>query len=94
MVIFAGGLMWFDQQVSAFTGVPKYLPTLVGTLLAFMTLAISVAAVKCPNCGVSLIWFAMSQETAGGWLAWLLRESTCPKCRFSVESNDAGENAL
>lgn len=94
VVLVAGVLMWFDPQVSVLTGVPQYLPTLVGMLLAFMTLAISVIAVRCPSCGASLLWFAISQKTANGWLAWLLHESTCPKCSFSVGNNEAGKNAL
>lgn len=94
MVLAAGALMWFDQQVSDFTGVLQYVPTLVGTLLAFVTLVISVVVVRCPSCGISLVWFAISQKTANSWLAWLLHESTCPKCGFSVARSDGGESAL
>lgn len=94
MVLLSGSLMWFDRQLAAFLAVSQYLPTLVGTLLGFLTLVISVLAVRCPSCGVSLVWFAVSQKTVSGWLSWLLNESTCPKCGFSIGPNGAEHNAL
>jgi hypothetical protein len=87
MALFSGSLMWFDHQIAAWLGVSQYLPTLVGTLLGFATLAIAVVTVRCPACGTSLVWFALSQKQVGGWLPWLLDETTCPKCGHS--SSDA-----
>ena len=94
MVVLAGSLMWFDQQLSASIGVARHLPAFVGTVLGFATLGVSVVAVRCPECGVSLVWFALSKKTVTGWLAWLLDETTCPKCGYSVGVNGVDKQAL
>lgn len=46
MALFSGSLMWFNHQIAAWLGVSQYLPTPVGTLLGFATLAVAVVTVR------------------------------------------------
>ena len=85
--------MWFDQQISSLLEIARYSADLAGTLLGFVVLIVSALTVKCPKCAVSLVWFGISQKTVGGWLSWLLDETTCPKCGFSHRNGDE-TNAL
>ena len=94
MVLVGGMLMWFDRQLAELLSVSRYMPTLIGTFLGLVTLLFAVAAVRCPSCKTSLVWFALSKKSSGSWLVWLLDESTCPKCHYSAPRENDAENAL
>ena len=97
-VLLSGSLMWFDRPIADLLGVSHYAPTLVGTLLSIATLVLAAVAVRCPSCGISLVWFALSRKSTGAWLGWLLEETTCPVCGYAandangVKKTDPGSN--
>lgn len=86
--------LWLSAAAVAAVGacyiVPDALATLFGTSPAMLTLAASLAglvvligaclAVRCPACGLSLVWHGVSKKSANDWLAWLLDARTCPRC--------------
>jgi endogenous inhibitor of DNA gyrase (YacG/DUF329 family) len=83
-IVAAGALMWFDAWFAGALRLNRYIPTLIGTGLGLATLVAACIAVRCPSCGMSLVWHAVSKKPFGAWLEWLLTETTCPKCGFTV----------
>lgn len=44
---------------------------------------------KCPKCGVNLLWHVFGHAKYGNWLEWMLGLSACPKCGYR-ETPSAG----
>jgi hypothetical protein len=49
-------------------------------LLTFVSLAWAIYAVRCKHCGLRLVLYAMSSQSIGQWLQWLLAAKRCPRC--------------
>ena len=94
MVLVAGALMWFDMPIGEFLGLSRYTPTLIGTFLGLATLVSASLAIRCPNCRLSLVWFALSKKSTGSWLNWLLDEDTCPRCGHKPKTQGASDAAV
>src|SRR5262245_57678828 len=43
-----------------------------------------VWAIKCPRCGVKLLWPAVSEQAVNSWLPWLMAQEQCPFCEPST----------
>jgi hypothetical protein len=87
LALVAGVCMWFDKSLTGFLALPEYVLTLAGAVLGLATLLGTALAVRCPNCKISLVWFAVSKKSSSSWLAWLLDETTCPRCGFKETNN-------
>jgi len=60
-------------------------PIAINLAALSLTLAALVGAslsIRCPKCGLSLVWHGLSQEKIGEWLSWLLNVRVCPRCGF------------
>lgn len=66
--------------VSTLFNVPRTAVMLVAPLAVVSVLAVGLLTVRCPQCGLRLLWRAMRTQPAGAWLAWLLRLKKCPGC--------------
>lgn len=94
-LLMSGAAMMFDKQLSAVMSVQTYVPTLIGTAVGLAAMVFSVIAVRCPQCGTSLAWLAISQKSSSSWLDWLLDVSVCPKCgHSSIKEQSDQKNAL
>jgi hypothetical protein len=49
-------------------------------LLTFVSLGWAIYTVRCRNCGLRLVMHAMSNQSIGQWLQWLLTAKRCPRC--------------
>ena len=49
-------------------------------LLTFVSLGWAIYAVRCGHCGLRLVLYAMSNQSIGQWLQWLLTVKRCPRC--------------
>jgi len=94
MVLVAGAFVWFDRPIADLLGLSRYTPRLIGALLGLTTLVSASVAIRCPNCRLSLVWFALSKKATGSWLNWLLDEDTCPRCGHRSESHAAHDAAV
>jgi len=54
----------------------------VATVIGLGAMFAAWASVRCPNCGLKLVWHAMSTKSANDWLRWLLDAESCPKCGY------------
>lgn len=69
---------------------PAFLAAAFGTSPTVLTLAATAGgltlligtclSVRCPSCGLSLVWHGVSKKPASNWLVWLLDVRTCPRC--------------
>lgn len=73
------GFLFTDEiaQVLRVAAVSVRLGTL---LLTFGALAAAFLTIRCPNCGLRLVLYAMSHKGVGEWLQWVLSVKTCPRC--------------
>ena len=58
----------------------------LGTLLSALgTFATALLTIRCSNCGLRLVLYAMSRKGVGEWLEWLLTAKICPRCGLPHE---------
>jgi len=55
---------------------------LVATAIGLGVMFVAWTSVRCPNCGLRLVWHAMSTNSANDWLRRLLDAKSCPKCGY------------
>jgi predicted RNA-binding Zn-ribbon protein involved in translation (DUF1610 family) len=53
-----------------------------GLSLSFAAMIWLAVSVRCPKCGVRLVWRAATTRDVGDWLGNLLRSGKCPSCGF------------
>jgi len=59
---------------------------LLATFTSLAALGWLAVALRCPACGLRLLWRAVTNERATEWLIWLLSLSRCPLCHFRPRS--------
>lgn len=74
-------------QLSRFVGASAVSITLAGIALGVVALLGVSLSIRCPRCGLSLAWYALSKQSHSAWLSWLLDVQTCPRCDFEYASN-------
>jgi len=85
-VIIGGAGMFYGIYVMKEGGnVPVYID-LAGLATIFLTSLFAVFSIRCPNCKLKWIWYAVSKKQAGEWLPWLLSFQSCPCCE-NIDGN-------
>ena len=46
--------------------------------------------VRCPRCGVRILWLAVRSRPANDWFPWLISLTSCPKCLFAPTKDSQG----
>jgi hypothetical protein len=52
------------------------------TVLAALLFGWAMLSVRCPRCGVRLLWKAAREHSPGEWLRWLGELRRCPACEY------------
>lgn len=86
LVAVAGLGFLFTDWIAGGLGVDPFVVRLGTLLLTFGTLAAAFLSVRCPHCGLRLVMYAMSRQSIGQWLHWLLTVRNCPRCGLSALS--------
>ena len=86
LVFIAGLGFLFTDGIARVLDVGSFVVRLGTLLLTFGTLGAAFLSVRCPNCGLRLVMYAMSRQGMGQWLNWLLTVKQCPQCRFSKKN--------
>jgi hypothetical protein len=63
--------MWATPVATLF-GMNSTILELAASLAGLIVLVGGCLAVRCPACGLSLVWHGISTQPANDWLAWLL----------------------
>jgi predicted RNA-binding Zn-ribbon protein involved in translation (DUF1610 family) len=80
----AGCLMFAPAWVERVTRLSPDAIALRAMLLGFVAFIGAVLLLRCPSCGHSLFWHAVSTQPMGQWLNWLLDVQTCPVCGYAT----------
>jgi len=86
--------LWLAGAMLAVAGVGFLMPDGIGRTLdilgvggnlkkkklCFASLGWAAYAVRCRHCRLRLVMYAMSHQSIGQWLHWLLAVKRCPKC--------------
>ncbi|MGM9484642.1 hypothetical protein ACS5PN_25835 [Roseateles sp. NT4] len=85
------GRLWLAGGLLALGGTALWMPSpmarAAGALLLGLSLLLAVFSLRCPSCGVSLFWHAVSQHPIGRWLSWLLDVRECPVCHYRIDTS-------
>lgn len=58
-------------------------------VLTWVTVAWGCLAIRCPRCGLRLLWEALRGQPAMQWLFWLQDMRACPRCGLEPERRDS-----
>lgn len=70
----------FGGTVSGWLGVDEVPTKLLGLAVFVISLYWVASNLKCPACGLNLLWYAFGHAKDANWLEWLLHQTECPKC--------------
>ena len=98
--------LWLFGFLLAVSGIGFFAPNPVASVVGSSPVMVSLAAVgigcivlvgaalsvRCPSCGLSLAWYALSKQAHNAWLSWLLDTKVCPRCGFSHSAGQGGSN--
>lgn len=79
-VIAVGACYIAPETLAALVEMSPAMLKLAASLAGLLVLVGVCLAVRCPACGVSLVWHGVSTKSANDWLSWLLDVQTCPRC--------------
>lgn len=80
MLAIAGVAYLYTEKIAQALGIPIVAIQLGALVLVLTSLVAAFVAIRCSNCGLRLVPYAMSHKGLGEWLQWLLTVKTCPKC--------------
>ena len=80
MIGLAGLGLLFSEEIANTFGVASVWVRFAALIVTFSALAAAFLTIRCPHCGLRLVFYAMSHKGVGEWLQWLLEVRTCPKC--------------
>jgi hypothetical protein len=79
----------FPDTVGGLIGVNSWAIALAGAVVFFAVLYWLAHGMRCPGCGVNLLWYGLSHAKSGNWLDWLFNQSVCPKCGYRAAGKSA-----
>ncbi|WP_338523649.1 hypothetical protein NUH87_28655 [Pseudomonas batumici] len=79
-----------NDGIGRVLGVDPFVVQLAILLPTFSIFGATLLSVRCPYCGLGLVAYAISHQSVGQWLNWLLAVKICPQCGKSAlqEDND------
>jgi hypothetical protein len=80
MLAVAGAGFLVPDGIGRTLDVPGVSVQLGAMVLCLASLGWAAYAVRCRHCGLRLVMYAMSRQSIGQWLQWLLAVKRCPKC--------------
>ncbi len=86
VLVVSGACIFAPDQLAHLGGVSPVIVILCGVAAGLVALVGTSASVRCPACGLSLAWYALSKQAHHAWLSWLLNVEVCPRCGFSHSS--------
>lgn len=92
LLIVSGVGLFAPAVVASLVGSGPALVNLAAVALGCFVLVGAALSVRCPACGLSLAWYALSKQAHHSWLSWLLDTKACPRCGFSYPANRDGGN--
>lgn len=81
------------ERLSVVFSIPAVLINFGADAVVLLVLIGAVLSIRCPKCGLSLVWFAITTKSIGGWISWLFEVNTCPRCGFHDGGNEAPSGA-
>jgi hypothetical protein len=90
-LVFAGCLSLFGQ-VEGWWGLASS-TTLVLLILGSTSLSVAaftgmILSIRCPHCGLKILWQALRTQPALGWMVWLNNLKVCPSCGYEPSLAD------
>lgn len=84
--------LFAPNNVANAVGASPVAVTLGSVALGVAVLIGATLSVRCPACGLSLVWYALSKQAHHAWLSWLLDTKACPRCGFSHSPSQDGNH--
>jgi hypothetical protein len=83
--ILGGGVMFYGiNRINEGTDFPVFL-ILTGVTAEIIIGIFACISIRCPECGLSWLWHAISKKDVNQWVSWLLSFEKCPRCELNIQ---------
>ena len=82
---------FFGGTLSGWLGVDAVPTKLLGLAVFVISLYWLASNLKCPACGLNLLWHAFGNAKDANWLGGLLHQTVCPRCGYQQKSHAGSE---
>src|SRR3989344_7172998 len=79
LIIMAGMGFLFSNQLASIFAINLLAVNIGSILVSFAAIVGASLSIRCPQCGLSLVWHGLSQKNIGEWLLWLPGGSKYPR---------------
>ena len=55
---------------------------LVSLAIAVPSFLLMIVSVRCPHCGLRIVWYGVSKKDHREWFTWLMTVEQCPNCGY------------
>lgn len=87
-ILMAGGVMIYGIKQST-KGTATSVDLILYSLAAEILIGIfACLSIRCPECKLKWVWYAVSKKDANQWVPWLLSFEECPQCASVIEGKD------
>lgn len=86
--IVAGFSAFFSSEIASVLKLSVLLVQAIAYVVLVVALVTEVLIIRCLYCGLRLIPYAMSHQSVGQWLFWVMEVKQCPRCRLPHEASE------
>jgi len=84
LLISGGGMFYSINKMQHGGNLPIVIDLLsvtAGILIGIFT----CLSIRCPDCGLKWVWYAVSNKDINQWIFWLLSFGECPRCEYNAD---------
>jgi len=82
LTILSGSVISFQFALARVTGTDAVYVALVSLAIAVPAFLLMVVSVRCPHCGLRIVWYGVPKKDHREWFTWLTTVEQCPNCGY------------
>jgi len=84
LLVCAAGMFYGINKMHGNGNFPVYID-LFSVAAGIIVGVFACTSIRCPDCHLKWVWFAISKKDANQWVPWLLSFEECPQCELLFE---------
>ena len=82
----SGAAIGFQFPLARILGTEAVYVAFVSAAVAVPAFLLMVFSVRCPRCGLRIVWYGVSKKDHREWFTWVTTLERCPGCGYAETS--------